>query len=359
MAPLNFYGREGALRNTVIIVVTAAIIVSVLFAARVLKWGQEKAPPTAETPAATAPAETPKPPAEAEKKNQKRIVPTFDVVRISREGTGVIAGRSSPDADVQVKADGTVIGTATANSKGEWVVIILKPLQSGPRKLTLSARDPASGEMVDLDGVVVVAVPKPKETGEDEGVVAVLIPNSEDQPSRILQQPEGQGVPTTTLTLETVDYDAKGNAILSGRAEPHTSILAYIDNKFIGSVWVPDDGKWRIEPKQEVTPGKHVLRLDQALGEGDVKIRIEVPFDPSNPVDMKLAEGQVIVQPGNSLWHIARRVLGGGTHFVMLYQGNKNQIRDPNLIYPGQVFDLPKPPPGAKTRPPDREIPRN
>ncbi len=269
-------------------------------------------------------------------------MPTFDVVRISREGTGVIAGRSGPDEEVEVRADGQVIGTATANSKGEWVVIILNSLKSGPRELTLVAKN-AAGQTVESDGVVVVAVPERTDTGEDDGVVAVLIPNSEDQPSRILQQPENAGA-MATLTLDTVDYDSQGNAVLTGRAEPNTSILAYVDNKFIGSVWVPKDGNWRIEPKQGVSPGKHVLRLDQVLGEGDVKIRIEVPFDRSSPVDTKLAEGQVIVQPGNSLWHIARRVLGGGTHFVLLYQGNKDRIRDPNLIYPGQVFNLPKPP---------------
>ena len=342
------------MRNTVIIVVTAAIIVSILFAARVLKWGQPETRQTAEAPAATAPAQ-PAPP-----KNEnaaKRIIPTFDVVRISREGTGVIAGRSGPDEDVEVKADGTVIGTATANSKGEWVVIILDPLKSGPRELTLSAKN-KSGETISSDGVVVVAVPERTGTGEDEGVVAVLIPNSEDQPSRILQQPEGS-VGAATLTLDTVDYDSEGNAVLTGRAEPNTSILAYIDNKFVGSVWVPKSGSWRLEPKQGISKGKHVLRLDQALGEGDVKIRIEVPFDRSLPVNMNLAEGQVIVQPGNSLWHIARRVLGGGTHFVLLYQNNKNRIRDPDLIYPGQVFELPKPPQSNEPRAQEHEIPRN
>ena len=345
------------MRNTVIIVVTAAIIVSILFAARVLKWGHPETPQTVEAPAATAPAEQVQPAAPQNEKASKRIIPTFDVVRISREGTGVIAGRSGPDEEVEVKADGDVIGTATANSKGEWVVIILNPLKSGPRELTLAAKN-KSGEPTSSDGVVVVAVPERTGSDQDEGVVAVLIPNSEDQPSRILQQPEG-GIGATTLTLDTVDYDSQGNAVLTGRAEPNTSILAYIDNKFIGSVWVPNTGNWRLEPKTGISEGKHVLRLDQALGEGDVKIRIEVPFDRSLPVNMKLAEGQVIVQPGNSLWHIARRVLGGGTHFVLLYQNNKDRIRDPDLIYPGQVFALPKPPQDNGPRTQEHEIPRN
>lgn len=49
----------------------------------------------------------------------------------------------------------------------------------------------------------------------------------------------------------------------------------------------------------------------------------------------------MIVQPGNSLWRIARRTLGGGIHYSEIYQANRDQIRDPNLIYPGQIFTVP------------------
>ncbi|MEP1031097.1 MAG: LysM peptidoglycan-binding domain-containing protein, partial [Alphaproteobacteria bacterium] len=57
-----------------------------------------------------------------------------------------------------------------------------------------------------------------------------------------------------------------------------------------------------------------------------------------------LAAGQVvIVQPGNSLWRIARRVYGEGVQYTIIYRANKQQIGDPDLIYPGQVFQVPKP----------------
>jgi nucleoid-associated protein YgaU len=59
------------------------------------------------------------------------------------------------------------------------------------------------------------------------------------------------------------------------------------------------------------------------------------------PVEGDAHGDYVIVQPGNSLWRIARRVLGEGTHYVHIYQANQAQIRDPDLIYPGQVFELP------------------
>ena len=49
------------------------------------------------------------------------------------------------------------------------------------------------------------------------------------------------------------------------------------------------------------------------------------------------------VQPGNTLWAIAQDNLGDGLLYVSLFEANADQIRDPDLIYPGQVFVIPKP----------------
>lgn len=50
----------------------------------------------------------------------------------------------------------------------------------------------------------------------------------------------------------------------------------------------------------------------------------------------------VTVQPGNTLWAIARENYGEGILYVRLYEANRDRIRDPDLIYPGQVFDIPR-----------------
>ena len=51
----------------------------------------------------------------------------------------------------------------------------------------------------------------------------------------------------------------------------------------------------------------------------------------------------VTVQPGLTLWAIARDQFGDGVLYVQVYEANKDRIRDPDLIYPGQVFALPRP----------------
>ena len=54
-----------------------------------------------------------------------------------------------------------------------------------------------------------------------------------------------------------------------------------------------------------------------------------------------LREGSIVVQPGHSLWRIARETYGRGIRYTVIYEANRAQIRDPDLIYPGQVFVLP------------------
>ena len=51
----------------------------------------------------------------------------------------------------------------------------------------------------------------------------------------------------------------------------------------------------------------------------------------------------ITVQPGFTLWRIARENYGEGILYVKVFEANKDQIRDPDLIYPGQIFTVPAP----------------
>ena len=144
-----------------------------------------------------------------------------------------------------------------------------------------------------------------------------------------------------------------------------------------------------------VAPGIYTLRVDQVDGTGKVTSRFETPFqreapeavaaalvpqspdtgattlastpavpagsgqtaetdlpatDTETPAALAAAEtaptpgiraGIVTVQPGFTLWRIARENYGDGILYVKVFEANKDQIRDPDLIYPGQVFKTP------------------
>lgn len=44
---------------------------------------------------------------------------------------------------------------------------------------------------------------------------------------------------------------------------------------------------------------------------------------------------------GDNLWQISKRIYGRGERYTVIYDANQGQIRDPDLIYPGQIFVLP------------------
>ena len=102
------------------------------------------------------------------------------------------------------------------------------------------------------------------------------------------------------------------------------------------------DGHWKLSPSKSVGPGKYTLRLDRLGGDGKPVARLELPFDrvtiPPGTKDSR----RLIVLRGDSLWNIARAHYGAGFQHTVIFGANKEQIRNPDLIYPGQVFSLPK-----------------
>ena len=92
-----------------------------------------------------------------------------------------------------------------------------------------------------------------------------------------------------------------------------------------------------------MAPGVYNLQIDMIDENGTVLAVIVLPFERASFETVALIDGDkdVIVQPGNSLWRIARRLYGKGLQYTLIYEANMSQIRDPNLIYPGQILKAP------------------
>ncbi len=284
-------------------------------------------------------------------KAEKAVMPSFDVVRLSQEGDSVMAGRAKPGSTVEILAGDKTIGTVQADERGEWVFLPTEPLAPGNHQLSLRAKDKAGGELKS-DHVVVLVVPKKGQdiagqpTKEESQPLALLVPGEGSEgATTILQKPTSVpgGVETKTgdLALDSVDYDDKGDLALSGRGKPNASVRVYLNNDFVGEAPVDAEGRWQAKPPENVDPGVYDLRVDQVVEEKVVS-RLELPFSRSGPITALKDEQLIIVQPGNSLWRIARRTLGEGLAYTVIYDANKNQIRNPDLIYPGQIFQVPK-----------------
>jgi nucleoid-associated protein YgaU len=151
----------------------------------------------------------------------------------------------------------------------------------------------------------------------------------------------GEGIRSGTVALQSVEYDDTGEVIIGGTATPNAPLNVYVDNIHVGSAVAGAEGEWKVMPNQPLSEGLHYLRVDQVEEGGRVVARVESPFARVEPIAVAEGDARVVVQPGNSLWRIARRTLGGGTRYTAIYEANRSQITDPDMIYPGQVFVVP------------------
>lgn len=277
------------------------------------------------------------------------VKPSFDVVRVNPQGDAVIAGRASPNSQVTVKTGDKIVGTVKSDARGEWVLVPKKPLQSGNRELSLTSKLGTQAES-SSDKKVVLVVPE-RQTGVDssKGALAVLVPEKVKGPSVVIQAPNARkahnssqkGKQSDRLSIEVIDYDDTGKVTVGGKATAKARLNLYIDNKLVGATTANDRGRWHISPKDNLPPGLYSLRADRVGDKGKVIARVETRFARAAPLKKSPEKGVVLVKTGNSLWRIAREAYGAGTQFTVIYEANRDQIRDPDLIYPGQVFFVP------------------
>ena len=290
-------------------------------------------------PIAPPARDAPPQPAPAAQAASNPAAPSFDVVRVSPDGNAVIAGRAQPGAQVTVRNGDQVLGQAQADRSGAFVLVPATPLPPGGQTLTLASRDGSAAEIGGQSSVVVVV---PSKQAPPQGpspllpAVALMVPQSG---APTLLRPAGRtGQP---LGLDTVDYDERGEIRFSGTAPPAAPVRVYVDNMPVGEAHADAHGQWTLTPQQPVTAGVHRFRLDQLAASGQVAGRVELPFQRTALPAVNLAHGRVIVQPGENLWRIARHAYGSGIRYTVIYLANREQIRDPRRIYPGQVFATP------------------
>ncbi|MGO4126565.1 LysM peptidoglycan-binding domain-containing protein [Inquilinus sp. YAF38] len=273
----------------------------------------------------------------------------FDAIRINSSGYQVIAGQGPAGSRITLRDGAKAIGSVDADADGDWVFVSEEPIAPGDHQISLSAtqngRTTASGD------IALVIVPSrdgtidglPAGPGQGDGKPLVLVIPKAGGASTILQAPDAAAAALPGLSIDVVDYGEDGAVIISGHGAGGALVRLYLDNLPIGEGWIDTAGAFRISADRPIAPGTYRLRADQLDADGRVTDRTETPFQRAAPADLALAQGKVVVQPGSSLWRIAHSAYGQGTRYTIIYMANRVQIRDPDLIYPGQVLTVPAP----------------
>ena len=206
------------------------------------------------------------------------------------------------------------------------------------------------------------------------------------------------------LAIRSVELENGSGLFASGVAAPGADVRLYLNDSRVADVVAAAAGAWTVTVRKGLSAGRYAVRADALKPDRRVGARVEVPFDvpvsmgdggalraagstvPSSaagrpqatsaaasaivadagspgaetersvaeapaaaprkkaasPADAVVDELQTeLVTRGDNLWRISRKRLGHGTRYTQIYAANAAQIRDPKLIYPGQVFVLP------------------
>lgn len=319
------------------IAVAGAIALNFLLAPdRTPDAGPDAAPSTAASGSATAPSSA----------GPGTTGPSFDVVRVNPSGDTVMAGRAAPGRTVTIVDGETVIGEVEADENGEWVFVPADPLTPGERRLTLRMGG-GEGAATPSEETVVIIVPEPGKdiagrTAQPGTQALALRLGPDGATAGVLQAPMRTDEPPP-VSIRAVDHTDTGAMTVIGRAAPGATVQLYVDNTFVGRTETSAEGEWRIDMQAPPATERFSLRADEVNPRGQVTARVAVPFSPGAGGGLKpgQAETSIVVQPGANLWRIARRTLGNGKAYTSIYNANRTQIVDPNLIFPGQVFSVP------------------
>jgi nucleoid-associated protein YgaU len=302
----------------------------------------------------------------------KAVLPTFDLVSVQGDGSIVIAGRAAPNARVEADTQTRNVGATTAGSNGDFAIVIT--LEPGDYQILLRqiiaddiqlSREAAIISVPETeDGQVLVLV---EMAGEASRLVAVPNARSGDSGAPTLARSPATASPPapqhgSSISVEAVEIEGS-SVFVAGAADPGRRVFAYADNIVIGEAVASPAGRFLIETERELASGDHMIRVDAVGADGaEVLARAAVPFTNesggdisdvvSTPSDAHAAETAgaqtgnvnraVIIRRGDTLWRISRRVYGQGVRFSAIYLANQNQIKDPDRIWPGQVFRVPE-----------------
>ena len=330
--------------------------------------------------------------------------PSVDEVRSEPDGLTILAGRGEPGAEVTLLVNNVENMNVKVGNDGAFAIVAFLDPTSNPTVLSVIQRtgdielvaadiilapqvvaqgeaaettqiveetasvavgeplvsaDEGAGDLVASDepavaGLATLAIESANvkiaakdEAASEQPTTEVAILKSDEDGVQIINRSSAPEV-MSNVEIDTISYSEQGDVLLSGRAQSAaTSVRVYLDNAAVTTLEVDPSGRWRGD-LPNVDTGVYTLRVDEVDAGGAVTSRVETPFKRESPEVLAASGGTtdapakaITVQTGATLWAIARDRYGDGTLFVRVFEANADTIKDADLIYPGQVFDLP------------------
>ena len=325
---------------------------------------------------------------------------TIDLARVKPDGAAVFAGTAAPNAKIRIFEGDILLGETVANANGEWVIVLEKSLAAGQHLISVAMeRSDGTTEMADRS----LAVEIYQDT-ETKPLVA-LLPETETEVPVLIQSPDDVDTakpaaaaseaivadaakPAAAASEAIVADDAKlaaaampeitraapakpqaksqivasqiatsqiaalapsaivwrdaSSILISGTSRGGIRVTVNDAKGQFGEALVLADGAWQVAGSLDMDIAVSQLRFLLFDDVNQIIARYDLPVKARD-----LAKGQdgsplVVVNKGDMLWRIAYQRMGKGVRYVDIVRRNKQDIINPDLIYPKQIFAVPQ-----------------
>lgn len=268
--------------------------------------------PSSTSPAPeNAPAATPAPEAAA------NGIPTFDVLRVEPDGSAVIAGHAAPNSTLEITNGTSVIAKVEVGPSGDFAAVLDKPLPPGDHQIVLKATG-KDGKVVTSEEIATVSVPADKSgkllamvtkpgkasrliaVPEDAGEVAsapanqsaapatgaeASVPPVAPQSSDVASAPASgtsalTTAPAMSSELQITAVEIEGSKIfIAGITRSGRQVRGSADGSVVGQAQAGGNGHFVIDGSANLTVGDHRIAVEALGSNGQVLVRVEVPFN--------------------------------------------------------------------------------
>lgn len=284
-----------------------------------------KVEPQVTTPSASAPANAPAAaptPAAAAPQTAATDTPTFDVLRVEPDGSAVIAGHAAPNSTLEITSGTSVIAKVDVGPSGDFAAVLDKPLPPGDHQLVLKATA-KDGKVTSSEEVATVSVPAdkngkllamvtkpgkasrliavPEEAGKATSAAATsqpAAPSAGDANAAATTAPQSGGVasapaagttspvsaaspaPAMSSELQITAVEIEGSKIfIAGVTKSGRQVRGSADGSVVGQAQAGGDGHFVIDGSANLTVGDHRIAVEALGSNGQVLVRVEVPFN--------------------------------------------------------------------------------
>ena len=236
---------------------------------------------------------------------------TIDTISYSSNGDVILGGRGQAGNFVRIYLDNQSIATSEIAVDGYWAVE-LSDIEPGIYTLRIDELNPA--------GDVVSRAETPFKREAAEELAELMAVETQAEEPRV-------EVPSESAVVAKAEAEAQPPAVqVETETAPEKSLAQAVTQVEVN-----------VQPEVAALDGQ-----DEQSSNGGSAVVEGLPAETAPALRAPSKKFRVrTVQPGSTLWAIAKESYGAGIEYFKVFEANKERIRDPDLIYPGQVFEIP------------------